>query len=743
MKIESRNLGLFAATAIAALLAGAPKLAHAATQASANDSVTVGDVVVTAQRREQKLQDVPISVTVLGSQQLDSLQIRSGTDIARQTPNLRVSNLGNEDQPKFAIRGIATPDFNLNTTSPIGAFYDEVYVAEQWLGGPQIFDMERVEILRGPQGTLFGKNTTGGAINFITRAPSFGTDGYVTAEYGNNNYYHVTGAVETPLIEDKLAMRLAFNFTKSDGWVKNRSQSPLAKDLSSINNRAFRLSLKYRSGDFDATLRLLSSDSNPTNIGIIAYGTNPDGTQADGVNPRINPYTSQPFGVHEGAYDHSGEIKASGNGGYLTMNKGLGPHFTLTSITSYFSGNFENTVDADGSYVPNFSIDFFAKQHELTQDLRIASQLPGPVNFTLGAYFTHDQVKIATNYYQDTTPLAPGGGVVLGLFRQSYLQDRTSYAAYFDGTWDFAPDWQAYGGLRWTKDIGEVHNFTSTSDVLPPFLWLNVPYLKYSNAAPTGRIGINHHFSRDVMAYVQYSRGYRSSAFNGGALTAGTLNIALPEYLNSYEGGFKSQWLDHRLQINGSMFYYQYLDQQFLIAQGNFSSQEVNADMRSYGLELEAIVRPVENFTITAGLGLLNAKYTRGELPDAANGNALTSIKGRTAIEAPKATFNVAGDYTIPIDNSHSIVAHMDAVHVSQEYFTPFNSAASTSQPFWEANARLAFRDDQRHYELALWMKNLTDNTAPTGIVVNVTSAERFTTIPYPRRFGAEFTYHF
>ncbi len=747
MKSQSVKRALWSAAAVAALLAGATGLAQAAevggAPASGSEGVQPGEVVVTAQKREQKLQEVPISITVLGAQQLDTLQIRSGTDIARQTPNLRVSNLGNEDQPKFAIRGIATPDFNLNTTSPIGVFYDEVYVAEQWLGGPQIFDMERIEVLRGPQGTLFGKNTTGGAINFITRAPSFGTDGYVTGEYGSNGYYHVTGAVETPIIDDRLAARLAFNFTKSDGWVKNRFQSALAKDLSSINNHAFRLSLKYRAGDFDATLRLISTDSNPTNIGIIASGLNPDGTEADGVNPRVNPYTGQPFGPHEGAYDHSGEIKASGNGGYLTMNKGLGSNFTVTSITSYFTGNFENTVDADGSYVPNFSIDFFAKQHELTQDLRIASQFAGPANFILGGYYTHDQVKIMTNYYQDATPLAPGGGTVLALFRQNYLQDRTSYAAYFDGSWDFAPGWQVYAGIRWTHDEGEVHDFTSTSQVLPPFLWLNVPFLKYSNSAPTGRFGVNHHFSRDVMAYVQYSRGYRSSAFNGGALTAGTLNIARPEYLDSVEGGFKSQWLGRRLQLNASAFYYKYHNQQFLIAQGNFSSQEVNADMRSYGLELEAVAKPTDYFTLTAGLGLVDAEYTRGELPDAANGNVLTSIAGKRAIEAPRSTFNVAADYTIPVGAETSILAHLDAVHVTREYFTPFNTEASSSPPFWEVNARVGFRDDARHYELAFWIKNLTDNNAATGIVVNVTSAERFTTIPYPRRYGAEITYHF
>lgn len=734
---------LLAATALTTCALGAaPAFAQNGASPSAGSN-EIQEVVVTAQKREQKLQDVPISVTVLGGQALENLQIRSGTDLAKQTPNLRVSNLGNEDQPKFAIRGIATPDFNLNTTSPIGVFYDEVYIAEQWLGGPQVFDMDRVEVLRGPQGTLFGKNTTGGAISFVTKAPTFSTNGFITGEYGENHYYHVMGAGDTPLIEDKLAARLAFNFTESGGWVKNAYQGPGARDLSSINNHALRLSLKYREGDFDATLRLFSSASNPTNIGIIAYGTNPGGLEIDGVNPRINPYTGKAFGPHEGAYDHSGEIQANGDGGYLTMNKGLGSDFTLTSVTSYFKGDFKNTVDIDGSYVPYFSIDFFANQNEVTQDLRVSSHWQNKFNFVAGVYFAHDEVAIKTNYDQNATPLAPGGGTILALFRQNYVQSRTSYAAYADGTLDFAPGWQAYGGVRWTQDHGEVNHFTSTSQILPPFLALNVPHLAYDNSAPTGRVGLNYHVDKDVMIYAQYSRGYRSSAFNGGALTAGTLNVALPETLDSYEVGLKSDWFSRRLQLNASAFYYNYHNQQFLIAQGNFSSQEVNADMRSYGLELEATARPTDNLSLTAGLGLLDAKYQRGELPDANNNNVLTSIVGRTAIESPKSTLNLSGDYTIPLGNDRSVVAHMDAVHVDKEYFTPFNTAVSETPAFWEANARLAFRDDARHYEFAFWIKNLNDNQSPSGIVVNVASAIRFTTLPYRRRIGAEFTYRF
>jgi iron complex outermembrane recepter protein len=699
------------------------------------------EVVVTAQKRSQRLQDVPISETVIGADELQTLQIENGTELARQTPNMRVSNLGNEDQPKFSMRGIATPDFNLNTISPIGIFYDEAFVGAQWMGGPQIFDMSRIEVLRGPQGTLFGKNTTGGAVNFITAAPSL-TDagGYLTAEYGNNQYYHVTGAGQTPIVDGVLGVRLAFNIANSDGWVQNFYQGPGARDLSSIDNRALRLSFALEHESFNATLRVVYTRSTPSNIGIVAYGLNADGTEADGVNPRVNPYTGAAFGLHQGAYDNSRGIHEGGAGGYLTMNWALTPSFTLTSISSWFNGSFFNSVDADGSYVPSFRIDFAADEPEVTQDLRLTTHFTGPANFIFGLYYTHDEIDIRTNYFLGLAPTVPTGPVV-GLYRQAYTQDRTSYAAYFDGTYDLVPGWQVYGGLRVTQDKGEVHNFRVTSDIGAG--GIDVPSLAYSNSAPTGRIGINHHFTPDIMVYGQYSRGYRSSAFNGGALTSNAdLNIAKPEYLDAFEVGYKSEVLGHRLQLNADAFYYKYKHQQFLAGGANFTSQEVNADARNYGAELELLTRPVDALSLSVGLGLLDAKYTNGEL-----GNPITSVptplNGNRTIEAPTSTLNLAGDYTVPLGSSRSLVLHADAVHVAGEYYTAVNVPQAHSPAFWDSNARVAFRDDQHRFEFALWIKNLNNNTTPTGFVLNPTTAESFTTIPYPRRYGAEFTLRF
>jgi iron complex outermembrane receptor protein len=705
------------------------------------------EVVVSAQKRQENLQDVPVSVTALTGEQLQALQVTSGTEVAKQTPNLRVSNLGNEDQPKFSMRGIATPDFNLNTTSPTGIFYDEVYVASQFLGGPQIFDLERIEVLRGPQGTLFGKNTTGGAVSFVTRAPSHESEGHVSVQTGNNNYFHAQGAFNMPLVDEKLATRIAFNTSKSDGWIKNHN--PVGQDLSSINNYALRWSFLYEpTENFDATLRLTHSRSNPTNIGVINYGTAPNDLNAFGVNPRKHPTTGQDFNAWEGYYDRvGGEIKADGDGGILTLNQQMGD-LTLTSITSFVEGDFKNNVDADGSIASLIHIDFYAQTEEFGQDLRLSSQYDGPFNFIVGLYYFSDKTAIQTDYFMFGNAFNP---------EQSYRQSRTSYAAYADVTYDFTPAWTVYGGVRWTDDHGEINDFKvvvgSTTSTAPPE--------RYDDAAPTGRLGIRHKFSDDVMGYAQYARGYRSSTFNGSALSPADFNVADPEYLDSFEVGLKSQLLDQRLQVNSSAFYYKYTDQQFVNAITLAQSRMVNAgEATLYGIEFEVAAQITEGLRATAGLALLHTNYDElylsrnpvagQDCPNPTPGTTLCTydLAGNELIEAPDRSFNLALDYSLPVAGGH-IGFHADGVYMGSMYYTPWNdlppSNLSVTPSQWEANARIAYLPTDGRFEIALWGKNLNENDVAAGQVGadQSTFFQRFTVSPYPRRYGVEFNYSF
>jgi iron complex outermembrane recepter protein len=468
------------------------------------------------------------------------------------------------------------------------------------------------------------------------------------------------------------------------------------------------------------------------------------------VNPRKNPTTGQDFDAWEGYYDRvGGEIKADGDGGILTLNQQMGD-LKLTSITSYMKGDFKNNVDADGSIAPLIHIDFYTQTTEAGEDLRLSSNYDGKFNFIAGLYYFHDTTAIQTDYFMFNNFLTP---------KQTYHQSRTSYAVYADMTYDFTPTWTAYGGVRWTDDHGEINDFkiaTPTGDAaaLPK---------SYDDSAPTGRLGIRHKFSDDVMGYAQYARGYRSSTFNGSALNPVDFNVADPEYLDSFEVGLKSQLLEKRLQINSSAFYYSYTDQQFVNAISLVQSQMVNAGKsRLYGLEVESIAQVTENFSATVGIALLQTEYTELELsripiagqvcPPSLNPAVPPLCKydlaGNELIEAPDFSLNMALDYSLPVAGGR-IGFHVDSVYMTSMYYTPWNdlppSNLSVTPSQWEANARIGYRPADGNFEIALWGKNLNENDVAAGQVGadQATFYQRFTVSPYPRRYGVEFNYNF
>ena len=724
------------------------------------------EIIVTAQKREERLQDVPISVTALSGDQILALKLNSGSDIARLAPNLRVSVAGNEDQPKFSIRGLSQFDTNLNASSPTGVFTDEVYISSQFLGGPQLYDMARLEVLRGPQGTLFGKNTTAGAISFISHKPSLsgGAENYFVAEYGDNNYYRVQGGADLPSGSDTFGARVAFNASKSDGWIKNRYASPAARDLSSIDNYAGRLSLRYQVGDLDAVARLWTTRSSPTAIGIIGEGTcpafcfptfltggapYPPDTNVARVNPRISPYTGQPFDSHEGAWDRSGTIDVKGTGVNLTLNYDMG-RYSLTSISSYLDGNFSNYVDADGSYVNLFHIDFLADTTEISQDLRLTSGYDGPFNFIAGLYYFRDVVEPATTTHFG--PPVSNPPLSLRDATTTYEQTRSSLAAYLDGTYKLGAA-EVYAGLRVTKEEGDVNDFTTVrSDgvvTLPP------THVGYDETKPSVRLGMRYNFTTDVMGYAQYARGYRSSSINGSAGCAAELNVAKPEFLDSFELGYKSQWLERRLQINASAFYYTFKDQQFRNptpgttgcgGANPLATQLVNAaKSRIYGVELETLARITTNLDITFGMGLLDSEYQELSLFDSTT-STTRDLSGNNVLEAPPYTVNLGVNYKVQVGGG-DILFHGDSVWVGRQFYTAFNDITpyneQQSSSSYETNARIAYRSAGQRFEFGLWGKNLNNNEAVNWAINPQVFGIKFTTVPYPRRYGADFRWNF
>jgi len=723
--LRTSRLAMLASASLAAALA--------ATSASAQDQsaadATVRDpneIIVTAQKRAQSAQDVPIAITAVSGSSLGALQMRSGTELARQTPNLSVSVLGNEDQPKFSVRGIAQSAFDLNASSPTGIFYDEVFVRSSFLGGAQLFDMERVEVLRGPQGTLFGKETVGGAVSYVTRAPQFDTSGYLSGELGNYSYVGLQGAANTQLVDDRLAMRVSFNTSNSDGFVKNLL--PGGRDKSNFNKVAIRAALKYKDDNgFDATLRYSFTRSAPEAVGTNVTGYLPGNVDAFGSDPRRDPVTGRQLGAREGYYNRDGRIRVRGDAVSLTLNKDLGK-IALTSISSYQRGYFLNEVDGDGSAANLLALDFEAHTNEYMQDLRLTTKLAGPFNMIAGVF-----------YFRDTLDNLFHVSQFAGAFdgRQTYRQTRTSYAGYMDGTFDFSPSFSLYGGIRLTHDKANMRNFRSVVNI--PGLGIPNTNLDYTETQPSGRFGLRYKPSSNFMAFAQYARGYRSGGFNGGALVfPGDLTTAKPEYLDAYELGVKSRLFDRRVTLNLSAFHYQFKDQQFVNSISVINQALVNAGRsRINGIEAEISANLLSRLRLSAGLGFLDAKYTRLVLND-------IDLAGNRMIEAPKFSFSGAADYTIPLNASTELTLHGDMVHKSSQFFTAYNDkvfpfSLGATPGFEEYNARIGVSFNDGKYELGIWGKNLSDNTTLAGVGIETNTKLRFGTVPYPRRYGVDF----
>lgn len=502
---------------------------------------------------------------------------------------------------------------------------------------------------------------------------------------------------------------------------------------------------------FDALLRLNFSRSNPTNIGVINVGLGPNGTNAFGVNPRVDPVTGAALDNHTLYSDRdNGEIRVHGEGATLTMNKSLG-QVTLTSITNFTDGFFLNRVDGDGSIAPLLAIDFYANTREFSEDFRLTTGGSGPFNVIAGVYYQRDRVAIRTDWNFFNAAL---------LRFQTYDQVRSSIAGYVDGTYNLTPKLGLFAGLRYTFDKGDLENYQVLGAGAPPIP--RQPTLRYNNSAPTGRAGVNYKFTPDILGYVQYSRGYRSSAFNGSPLfSAGDLNASKPEYLDSYEAGLKTQFFDRRLTVNASGFYYNYMDQQFINTVSIGTSNVVNAGkVQYYGGELEVTALPTPRLVVRGGLSLLHARYVElvlnsqctvrlvqlGECT-AAQATAGTliveNLRGKKPIEAPDATINGSVDYTIP-SGSDAFLLHADANYTSAEFYDTRNDPLVRIGAYAEMNIRLGWR--HRAFELAGYIKNLTQNDKPGGISGSpdyVTFLQIFRTPVYPRRFGFEASYRF
>lgn len=409
---------LFATASLLAILPQTANAQEVATQPQASSveagGPELGDIIVTAQKRSQNLQDVPLAVSAISADMLKSKGITDTTSLMGMLPSLQVTSPYGKTQPNFSLRGVSVAnEFSASTASPVGVYVDEVYQSFRASHGQQLYDLDHVEVLRGPQGTLYGRNTTGGAVSFFTKGPKLsGTEGYLTVGYANYDTKTAEGALEATLVPDVLGIRVAGTFGKGDGWMYNPAQ---ARHIGTTNNYAGRMTIRFKpSSDLDISLKVYGARDNPLAPAAYAEGQLAGGRDALGYS-RNDPAQNggAALGRDEVAAQSSGRYFSSSKGAALTIKYDAGGGLSLTSITGYDVGKYRNSpFDCDGSPNDLCSIRYYSSSKNFNQDFRLNYKSRG-LNITGGAYYGVDKVftRNTPDFFGALRPLLLGAGL--------------------------------------------------------------------------------------------------------------------------------------------------------------------------------------------------------------------------------------------------------------------------------------------------------------------------------------------
>ncbi|MFA7440834.1 MAG: TonB-dependent receptor [Sphingomonadaceae bacterium] len=733
-------------------LVSAAALAQGALAQDIERSSGIDEIIVTAQKRSESVQDVPIAITALSADQLAKQQIRRAEDLITSVPSFQVNSVLGDGIPIFSLRGISMSDFSLAQNGPIAVYYDEVYKGNAAILGLGLFDLERVEVLKGPQGTLYGRNTTGGAVNFISRKPGFETGGNLTLGYGRFNQFTADGAAQTPLTEN-IAMRLAFTFDRAQGWQKNNF--PGGHDASQVRQYGIRGSVRFQNDTIDLTVRGSTSLQNPWNYGSIAI-PGPEGVGGPVYNAFGLPGAFR-TGLDKREVNTPDIYRRNIRTYALAANADieLSDVLTLTSITSWDRGTVLNPEDGDGTPLKITGATYYGRTKQITQDLRLTSDFNGDFDFILGGYFSNEKIHNSTdtNFFTDidvngdgnidAADCIDGGGFISCNILNRFNQKKTSLAVYSDATYDFLETFTLRAGLRYTHDRGKLRDFiaqTRAVDLTP--IWNNIPgsdtdlfattSRDFKNDNVSGRIGIDYKPVDKVLLYANYSRGYRSAAFSGQAFfSPGELTVAKPEKLEALEGGFKTEFFDRRVRLNGSVYRYNYKNQQFIdVDPATTEAALINLPKaRITGAELDLNVVPVQNLTLTTAVGLLDTKVLEGS----AQG---VDVKGNRLISAPKFTLSASAEWSAPLGTWGRADTRIDLAHASGQYFDILNRRNTFDDGYTLLNGRIRIYPEHDRFGLAFWVKNLTNAYYYTNMIDASVLGYTYTHINPPRTFG-------
>ena len=745
---------LISASALAGVTAIlAVETAYAQTPASAEptpqESVETDEsdaIIVTANRREENVQQVPASISVIGGSQLERAGITNSNEIAQAVPNVTITSTFNNSNPRIFIRGVGTADFNPNAASPVGVYFDDVYLASTNALQFQLYDVQRVEVLRGPQGTLYGRNTTAGAIKYFSNQPTndFSADGKV--RFGNLDDRAIEGAISGPLASDALTARFAFVAEKRDGNTVNRlTGRDTGNDIRSWGARAlFKIE---PANDWNIMLNLHGGRASPHTVVYKPRGTicPPGGDPVAFECADILGYQDS-SDLYSVANNVVGREIVETYGGSIAIEKDLG-WATLTSITAADRVTLDRVEDSDGSPNQLLEITYDHDSRQVSQEVRVTSPGGRNVNWITGAYYFREKVKF-NNKYDILRSLRPFFGFdpanFVVLVDQAFVQHDRAVAVFGRVDVALTDRVKLTGGLRYTH---ERKRFTEDVALAEPGFTIPVFTVgdRLSNGRVSGDIILDYQVTDDLLLYGSVSRGFKSGGFNGGVVfNPAEVTSFGPETLTSYEAGFKAQTTDRRVTFNASAFYYDYKDLQVYTVVNDpdsgipIQALDNAASARVYGLEANGAFEVFPEFKLYGSIGLLNSKFKEFQSDVAAN-----DFTGNRLARAPELTSSLGASFRRPVSDKYRISASVDTSYRSKIFFDASNRERLSQDGYWLANARVGFEPQTGAWEVAAWAKNIFDKQYYRDIIDLSIFGFDGTTVGDPATYGVEVSVHF
>jgi iron complex outermembrane receptor protein len=800
----------------------------------------IEEIIITSQGRSQPLQEAAISVAAFDEEYLSALGAQNIMDVAKFTPNLEIRSPYAATSPTLFIRGVGLRDFNANSSSSVAVYNDDVYMNSPVGMLSQLFDVQNIEILRGPQGALYGRNASAGAIRIVPRRPVGEYSAYTRATYGKFDQREVEGAVEMPIVADVLSARISGVMNRRGGIMENRCAdpafagpadistpqptrfiheqcfntqlppgfprntddpsvggkgwivgvpAPVDEKVNDVDNWAGRALLRWQpnedwdwvfnvhggrnrgdSNSFQTTaMRRTPNDADLERRNADAYSY----TDTDGITITQLPGGATGFGVSglpeegdpfAGDWNEIGTTAVDLFGVAASGDIYMGS-FKIRSVTGYEWNQNDSLIDFDSGPQIRLEADIFNQTWQFYQDLRLLYDAGTTVTWQVGATALYEELEVDNEF-----PL----GIPTIFTKQEYEQKTFAYSFFAYGGWELSEELSIEGGIRWNFDSRDMELQSGPIDKFGLFPINPGPptpaSVDFVEDAPSGDITVSYKPYEDVSFYAKYSRGWKGPHINGlvvssvGATTTdGTdlLEPVKPEVVNAVELGVKSMWWDQRLRLNLAGFHYDYDDIQVFqvrnIEGGVPLPTLVNAeDAELFGAELEIELRPlagyapeeIDDLTIFMSAAILEGQYNDFDnvrpSPGTPGKILVENFSGNQLINAPRGAFAGYAQWGFKIDQLGTLTPRLDWTWKDKVFFSPSNFEELSQEGFWLLNLRLGYRTPNDLIEMAVWVRNLTDEVYRADAV----DLSRFQqSVLYsmgdPRTYGVDLTVRF